>query len=74
MSVDRAKALADYAALESNLFWLYFLEQCGERMRQELLVLKTSDSLTDIYRGQGRADVWGMMARFPGELAERLGK
>ena len=72
MGVDRSKALADYSLFSGNAFWLYMLEQMGEKIRQEQALLVSADSMPDIYRAQGRAAVWEMVSRLPKDLLERL--
>jgi hypothetical protein len=70
--VDRAKALADYPALEGNAFWTYILEEFGKRMAEELKVLSSTDDLPGVYRVQGRVAVWDMLTRLPDDLVARL--
>lgn len=69
---DRAKALADYAALDDNSFWQYFWDEIEKKQKDELKVLATTSEPRDIYRCQGRVELLGLLTRFPQELVERL--
>jgi len=70
--IDRAKALADYAAIQDNAFWQYYLEAIEQKKKDEMNILATTSELRDIYHSQGRVELLGMLSRFPEELAKRL--
>jgi hypothetical protein len=74
LSIDRAKAQADYALLEGNAFWQYFWETIEQRQKDELKLLATTSETSDIYRSQGRVETWGLLARLTQDLVKNLGR